>query len=319
MTPIGPDPPEVWREPIVKNILLSLFIALLSLGFTATPVEAKRLGGGSSQGMQRQLPPKQNSTPTPPQNAAPTTPPGAGAAPAQAPRRSWLGPIAGLAAGLGLAALMSHLGLGAQFGEFLMLALLLLAGFMLLKFVMRKFARQSDTGRAPQDMQFAGAGAMGGNVPLGPTGGSGLYQAPANADPAAQRGGAVTLPPGFDAAAFERAAKLIFIRMQAANDAGDLDDLRRFSTPEMFAAFRLDLQDRTGAAQSTDVVQLDARILDVTEGADQQIVSVHFSGLIREEAGGIAHSLDETWHLAQPKNGSREWAIAGIEQNELLH
>ena len=55
-------------------------------------------------------------------------------------------------------------------------------------------------------------------------------------------GSAVSLPAGFDAPAFERIAKMIFIRMQAANDTGDLNDLRSFTTPEMFASIKLDLQ-----------------------------------------------------------------------------
>jgi predicted lipid-binding transport protein (Tim44 family) len=123
-----------------------------------------------------------------------------------------------------------------------------------------------------------------------------------------------SLPADFDAAAFERLAKLIFLRMQAANDAGNLDDLRQFSTPEMFAEFRLELQDRKGAAQRTDVVQLDAQVVDHAEERDQYIVSVRFHGLIREEAENAAAAFDEVWHLVKPTDGSREWAIAGIAQ-----
>jgi hypothetical protein len=73
--------------------------------------------------------------------------------------------------------------------------------------------------------------------------------------------------------------------MQAANDAGDLEDLRRFSTPEMFAAFRLDLHERAGRAQRTDVVQLHAEAVDIAEEAGQQIVSVRYHGLLREDDG----------------------------------
>jgi predicted lipid-binding transport protein (Tim44 family) len=108
---------------------------------------------------------------------------------------------------------------------------------------------------------------------------------------------------------------MIFIRMQAANDAGDLNDLRQFSTPEMFAAFRLDLQDRPAGTQRTDVVQLNAEVVDFAEEAGQQIVSVRFHGLIREDEGGVASPFDEVWHLVRPTDGSREWAIAGIAQN----
>ena len=124
---------------------------------------------------------------------------------------------------------------------------------------------------------------------------------------------AASLPAGFDAAAFERIAKMIFIRLQAANDTGDLNDLRAFTTPEMFAAIKLDLQERGGAAQQTDVVRVDAEVLDVASEADRQIVSVRFHGLIREEADAGAAPFDEVWHLVKPADGSREWLIAGIQ------
>ena len=93
----------------MKSFLLSLIVAVMSFGFVASEAEAKRLGGGSSFGMNRQAtPPAQ-----PRQPAATQQTPAAGAATAAAqPKRSWMGPIAGLAAGLGLAALFSHLGLG---------------------------------------------------------------------------------------------------------------------------------------------------------------------------------------------------------------
>ena len=122
-----------------------------------------------------------------------------------------------------------------------------------------------------------------------------------------------SLPADFDAAAFERIAKMIFIRLQAANDKSDVNDLRAFTTPELFSSLRLDLQDRGGAAQQTDVVTLNAELLDFAQENEQQIVSVHFSGLIREEATAGAQSFDEVWHLVRPTNDSRSWAIAGIQ------
>ncbi|HAF55012.1 MAG TPA: transporter, partial [Thauera sp.] len=93
----------------MKSFFLSLIVAVMSFGFAASEAEAKRLGGGSSFGMQRQAtPPAQPRQPAATQQQAPA----AGAAAAAQPKRSWMGPIAGLAAGLGLAALFSHLGLG---------------------------------------------------------------------------------------------------------------------------------------------------------------------------------------------------------------
>ena len=142
---------------------------------------------------------------------------------------------------------------------------------------------------------------------------------PAAAAAPARRGAVAvaSLPAGFDADGFERIAKMIFIRLQAANDAGDLNDLRAFTTPEMFAAVKLDLQERGPTAQRTDVVRVDAEVLDVASEADRQVVSVRFHGLIREQIDGVAEPFDEVWHLVKPTDGSREWAIAGIQQAEI--
>ena len=38
----------------MKNLILTVMFAMLSLGFGVAEVEAKRLGGGSSFGMKRQ-------------------------------------------------------------------------------------------------------------------------------------------------------------------------------------------------------------------------------------------------------------------------
>ncbi|HET7793208.1 MAG TPA: Tim44 domain-containing protein, partial [Rhizobacter sp.] len=151
----------------MKRILLSLFVATLSLGFVATQVEAKRLGGGSTSGMKRQTPAPQPAQP-PAQSvpAKPAAAPGATApaAPAAAPKRSWMGPIAGLAAGLGIAALMSHLGLGAEFGNLVMMVLLGLVAFVLVRFLLRRFSPSRPA--ADGGMQLAGAGAPMAKAPL---------------------------------------------------------------------------------------------------------------------------------------------------------
>jgi predicted lipid-binding transport protein (Tim44 family) len=296
----------------VKNFLLSLMVALLGLGFVALDAQAKRLGGGGSSGLQRQMPARPTPTSPPAQQAPSATPSPAGTAtPAAAPRRSWMGPIAGLAAGLGLAALASHLGMGQEFGNLLMIMLLAAVAVVAIRFVMRRFGPAAQDRGDPagaQGLQYAGAGASAGAG----------WPAQAGAGPSAPglapAAAGLALPAGFDSAGFERIAKLIFIRMQAANDKADLEDLRQFATPEMFAVFRLDLQERKGSAQQTDVVQLDAQVLDFAQEDARQVVSVRFHGLIREERDASATPFDEVWHLVKPIDGSRDWAIAGIAQ-----
>jgi predicted lipid-binding transport protein (Tim44 family) len=128
---------------------------------------------------------------------------------------------------------------------------------------------------------------------------------------------APVLPANFDSASFERMAKMLFIRLQAANDKADLNDLRNFTTPELFAALRMDLHDRgDNAPQHTDVVKVDAQLIDFAQEAEQQIVSVRFTGLVKEEANADATPFDEVWHVVKPLDDSSSWAIAGIQQRQ---
>ena len=122
------------------------------------------------------------------------------------------------------------------------------------------------------------------------------------------------IPADFDAAGFSRNAKVNFIRLQAASDIGNLDDIREFTTPEMFAELKMELAERGGAAQHTDVVSIEADVIDVEEGADRYVVSVRFTGMIREEAGAAAESFSEVWHLVKPRQGAGGWLLAGIQQ-----
>ncbi len=276
----------------MKTFLISLFAVFLTFGLATHDAEAKRLGGGKSFGMQRSAPAKQEAAPQRQQQAGTPTQ-------ATPQKRSWMGPIAGLAAGLGLAALASHLGLGEEMANFLMLALLAVAAFMLFRFFMRR--------NAPQPaMQYAG---------VSPTAIKPADRAVYDATPVGAGAGAVTsFPPGFDAPAFEREAKLNFIRLQAAFDAGNLDDLRAFTSPEVFAELSMQIAERGDAPQATDVMMLDAEVLEARDEDTRHVVSVRFTGQVREAEGAAPVALDEVWHLAKPIHGDGGWVIAGIQQ-----
>jgi predicted lipid-binding transport protein (Tim44 family) len=211
----------------------------------------------------------------------------------------WLGPLAGLAAGIGLAALFSHLGMGEGFASFVMMLLIGLAVFFVIRLLFRRRAPES------RSLQYAGAG-----------------QAPApmqfEAPPAGSGGAAPvsggSIPAGFDVDGFLRQAKLNFVRLQAANDQKNIEDIRNFTTPEMFAEIKLEIDERGGGTQQTDVVTLNAELLDVAEENKLYVASVRFHGAIRETEGAAPEAFDEVWHLAKPVDGSRGWAVAGIQQ-----
>lgn len=291
----------------MKNFVL--MAAAVVLGFTLQigDAEAKRLGGGSSAGMQRQ-----SVTPSAPPSAAkqaPAAAPGA-AAPAAQPKRSWMGPLAGLAAGLGLAALASHFGFGEELANMMMIGLLVMAAVMVFGYFMRKKAAAAQQG----GLQYAGAGAnYGANASREPdfipAGGSAAAAAPA----VASTGGG-NIPADFDVESFVRNAKVNFIRLQASNDAGNLDDIREFTSPEMFAEIKMGMSERGNAKQETDVAQLNGEVLDVAEEANRYIVSIRFTGLISEEKGAAPAPFDEVWHMSKPTDNSRGWVLAGIQQ-----
>lgn len=284
--------------------LLAVALTLgLGLGLTAGDAEAKRLGGSKSIGMQRQAAPAPAKAPE--AAPAPTAPTAAAAAPAKtAPAatpagRSWMGPVAGLAAGLGLAALASHFGFGEELASLMLMALVAFAVIAAVGFFMRKrMAEQQPALAGAHGMQYSADR-------IEPASRSFENPGSGTASPTA-------IPADFDVAGFVRNAKVHYIRLQAANDAGNLDDIRAFTTPEMFAEIRMDIEERGGAAQETDVVAIEAEVLEVVEEAGRYIVSVRFTGQIREDKGPAA-PVDEIWHLVKPRNDGG-WVLAGIQQ-----
>lgn len=284
----------------MKHLVISFVVAIFAFAGFVPDAEARRFGGGSSFGMQRQAtPPSQ-----PRQPAAAPQRPAQGAA-AQQGGRSWMGPVAGLAAGLGLAALFSHLGLGEEFGSFLLIALMIFAAVMLFRMLSRRAAANTQ-GRAGA-MQFATAG-QGARPEAAPQ-----FHQPMSAS-AAVAPSVASRHPDFDAEGFARQAKVNFIRLQAAHDEGNLDDIREFTTPEMFAEIRMQMNEFHTPGQRTDVVELHSEVIDVEEEDSRYVVSVHFQGLLREEANAAPTAFNEIWHLIKSKTGDRGWLIAGIQQ-----
>ncbi len=289
----------------MKKVLIAVFVSVMALGLSVGEAEAARMGGGKSFGMQRQSVAPRPATPA--QQATPAAPNAPAAAPAAAPKRNWMGPIAGLAAGLGIAALLSHFGLGEGMANILMIALLAMAAVFVFRWLLR---RNAPAVRPDAPMQYAGVGSPS-LVPKPQA--EPQFGAVATATNAAVPT-ALRVPEGFDTEAFLRIAKLNFVRLQASNDAKSMDDIREFVSPELFAEIKMQMDERGNASQTTDIVTLNAELLEVTTEASRHIASVHFSGMIREVAGEAAVPFDEVWNLSKPVEGNKGWVIAGIQQ-----
>jgi predicted lipid-binding transport protein (Tim44 family) len=121
-------------------------------------------------------------------------------------------------------------------------------------------------------------------------------------------------PAGFDAAGFLRHARLNFVKLQEAHDRKDLSLMRDFLAPDVYREIEADIRAAGDAPQHTEVLTLEAEIVEVVEEAGSYIVSVRFSGLIREAPDHEGAPFSETWHLEKPVSGHAGWVVAGIQQ-----
>ncbi|MES2408448.1 MAG: Tim44-like domain-containing protein [Pseudomonadota bacterium] len=276
----------------MRKFLILFLTLLLSMSMISSDAYAKRFGGGKSFGKQRQSI-TQQATPRAPAAPAPAAPAAGG--------NRWLGPLAGLAAGGLLASLFMGHGFEGIKGMDILLMLALAAGVF---FIMRAMRRKSES----QTTAYTAHG-QSIQVPMPvsnadlPMGSQAIFSTPNSR------------PDWFDDAAFVRDAKAHFIRLQAAYDTANLDDIREYTTPEVFAEISLQIQERGANTQKTDVTLLNADVLEVVTENNQVIASVRFHGLIREEANAPAAPFDEIWHIqktATDRNAA--WFVAGIQQ-----
>jgi predicted lipid-binding transport protein (Tim44 family) len=283
-----------------KIFLTALFLLIAASLVLVDDADARRFSGGRSLGKQYSVTPRQA-----PRGATGTQ---RGTPPVRAPSSGasrWLGPLAGLAAGGLLASLLfGDAFRGLQIMDILVLAALIFAGITLFRAMRRGTASQPvgasayggpGLGRTASDPGFSAAG---GADPIGP------------ADP-------LDTPAWFNPSTFAEGAKSHFIRLQAAWDRADFGEIREYVTPELLADLQRERQLLGAGPQHTEVVTLDAEVLEVRREGDQVVGSVLFSGLIREEEGGTASPLREIWHVQHPwETSAGDWYIAGVQQVE---
>jgi predicted lipid-binding transport protein (Tim44 family) len=293
----------------MKKLLLGFSAALLCAAFVATEADAARLGGARSSGVQRNVTsaPPSAAPAKPAQQAAPAAAPAAQPQPASGFAR-WAPLLGGLALGGALGWLMGANGMGGLMVGMMLVALLVFAAI----FVFRMLAQKR--GEAPQRMQYANAGSQG---PY-PAMGSETVAAPppsqaSGFDAQAALAGQANIPDGFDVAGFLKGAKLNYMRLQIANDQGNLEELREFTSDELFEELKKDVLSRGNVKQQTDVLALNADLLEVVTEGDRHWASVRFSGTLRESPGEAPQGFEEVWNLAKPVSGGG-WQLAGIQQ-----
>jgi predicted lipid-binding transport protein (Tim44 family) len=321
----------------MKKFLASMLIAVTALS-AVTEAFARPVGGGRSFGRQSQSV-RQMRAPAPapaPAYNQPSyqRPAPAPMAPQQIPQRRpsmWKGVLGGALLGLGLGALFSHFGIGGAMASALSSILMILLLVFAVMFIVRMFRRKS----TPANPGFSGFNQEPMPASATPEIGSGLNQPGQSWQPNAyqgnyqggysQPGAGVSLnkgnghqqwgvPEGFDTEAFLRHAKASFIRMQAAWDRGDVADLREFTSPEVLAELQLQIQERGGNQDYTEVVSINSQLLGIETTERDYLASVQFDGMIRNAPGAPAEPYVEVWNLSKPLAGNGGWVLAGIQQ-----
>lgn len=290
------------NENYMKIFLMFLVMTLSCVALLSTTAEAKRFGGGSSFGKSRATPAQQYNRPA---NAAP--------APAPVPvstGNKWMGPLAGLAVGAGLATMFAGGGMGGMGGGMSsILVALMLAGVVM--FLIAKFKKpQQVTG---PNMQYTSGGtAYNAQDAMQQTAPQPNYGNAYGSATASSYSG--NIPQDFPVDSFLRNAKMSFIRLQAANDSKDLNDVREYTTPEVFAEISMQMQERGNAIQKTEVIVINAELLEVANDGDYIIASVRFTGQLSENKN-TPENVDEIWHIQKNRQDENSaWLLTGIQQ-----
>ncbi|MCP5199496.1 MAG: Tim44 domain-containing protein [Gammaproteobacteria bacterium] len=305
-----------------------LVMTLFGLVAVSPEAEARRLGGGGSFGGKSAFstPYKRAAKPvrTPRQQQA--------AQQNQTVRQGYAqrGGLMGMLGGLAIGGLLGALFFGGAFENLNLLDILVFGGiaFMLFKLLGARAARSVP---AADGGGYAGSGAPGGGAAAG--GGSGFESsdwfrrgtardatAPGSVPDAEfdarSDASALELPPDFDAEAFLAGARHAYRDLQQAWDQRDRDTLRALATPSMYRELDERLADLPDDNR-TDVLKVEAELLEVIDLDDLFEATVLFDALLREERGERPQQVREVWHFTRPRDAARPtWFLDGIQQLE---
>lgn len=121
------------------------------------------------------------------------------------------------------------------------------------------------------------------------------------------------LPDGTEPAAFLRIARQRFNHIQSMNTASNIEEIRRYLTPELYSSMYNDIMEN----QDQDVAEfsnLNAMVVDSATENGQYVVSVRFTGTVSEDLNSLPQPFTEIWHFVKPVGSQQDWVVAGIQQ-----
>lgn len=305
-----------------KALVTAFFLLFASCAVVMPDTaEAARMGGGRSFGSR----PAMRSPAAPPastmQRQAQTNAAQRQNAVGQ-PNRGFLGGMGGIVGGLLAGTLLGSLLSGGGFsgGGLLDILILGLVIYLAYRFLIRRRAG------SPAPSPAAAAGADGGMVqtPFPQNASASQYADVSSGSDSAQAWGGLSggaaaqaqgpqIPAGFDTEEFLQGAKLAYNRLQASWDKRDLNDIAQFATPAVLDALREQLAEAPNPSR-TEIILVNAQLLEVTEDGTDERAQVYFDVLLREDPQQQTPSnAREIWHFVRARtNGT--WKLDGIQQ-----
>lgn len=315
----------------MKNFLAALIVCVALVAAPMDADAARRFGGGSNLGrpaptFSQKAPAASPKSPAAQPGATQNQPRQATPSPAQVQKPSMMrSMLTGLAAALGITALLSMLGInGAGMASFIMGLLIAAALFMVLRMFMarRSGAQPVHAGMHRPQTEIESERKADSSViqrsvePAAPTAtasGSVMDQFTNGAQSDEERVVDVT-PTDFDREGFLRVARENYEALQKAWDSGNVLEISEFTTPDVFTVITHQLRERGAVQQTTKIVELRNELLGIARERDEYLASVRFVGIV--DVSGEREKFDETWVLVKPVEGVGGWLLAAIRQND---
>ena len=286
---------------VIISFLLISFFSLLALESS----EARRMGGGRSFG---KMPPikRQATTPAKPaENVSQKNAPNVAAS-----KRGGMGVLGGLAAGLGLAALASYLGIGGELmGLLVILGICLLCFIAFRVFFSKGLARMALAGGSPERFPQTRVEerpentVIRGNEQVQYVDGNFEWEIPEKEE-------------------FLEVAKSKFIELQEHWSSGDLAKLENFCTWDLMEHLSREFKEEDRVNSNLSVVELNAylegsKTIKNESGMTVSEVYIRFNGLMRD-SDSLPIKFNEVWTLQKTNVPNQGWLLAGIFQDEQL-
>lgn len=124
------------------------------------------------------------------------------------------------------------------------------------------------------------------------------------------------IPIDFNEEEFLKGAKAAYVRLNAAWDTRDLEDIKQFTTHVFFSKLQQQIAENPNP-ETTEIMLVNASVVDVKKIEDEELVSVYFNVLLREDQSQESPiEVREIWHFVRSTSNEGSWKLDGIQQVE---